>query len=78
MMGALSDTGLWKDVVAVGTVGAATGFIGLLVAGWLESLASIKEDRPARWSEATLMGTLVAGMIGACVEALSRTGVPWF
>jgi hypothetical protein len=73
----LGSGGLFDDIVAVGTVGAATGFVGFLVAGWYEALMSIREQRPARWNEATLLGTLIAGMIGACVEALSRIGVPF-
>jgi hypothetical protein len=74
---ALSDTALGEGIVAVGTVGAATGFVGFLVAGFYEALMSVREKRAARWSESTLLGTLIAGMIGACVEALSRMGVPF-
>jgi ADP-ribosylglycohydrolase len=63
------------DVIAVGGAAAAYGAIGLVVAGWVEAFRSIRADRPARWGEPTVYGTVLAASIGGSIEALHRVGV---
>ena len=66
------NSSFFQGLVEVGVTAAATGFLGLLIAGTVEAFVSLREDRPARWGESTVYGTLIAGAIGAGVEAVAQ------
>jgi hypothetical protein len=75
VIGALSETKAWRDAVHCGGVGAAFGFIGLLVGALVETVRATRTGRTAQWGEPTLWGTVLFGAFGAIVEALGRAGL---
>jgi hypothetical protein len=62
----------WKAAIAVGTAGAAFGFIGFVISGVVEAVRSYVEDRPPRWGEVTVLGTLLLGLFAVVVEVMAR------
>jgi hypothetical protein len=74
---ALTDTKIWNDLLQMGVVGAGFGFLGLMCGGGVEAYRSIRDRRPANWSEPTVYGTLLLGTWSAAIEGLHLVGVPF-
>jgi hypothetical protein len=76
-MSAITESRVWHDLLHVGEAGIAFGFYGLICGGGVEAFRSIRDQRPARWGEPTIYGTVLFGAFGAAVEGLHIIGVPF-